>query len=398
MSQVLTPELKSEFLGLISQTRDEFAKQTEEKTRGIIDPIREEVMRKLDERIDAIEAKIRAPHTPADQKATDERVTQLFGEYCRKGQGFRTPEDAPAEWKNILANVDPQGGYLMPAATEGRIVAKVYDTTPMRQYATVEQLNGDKLEGLIDNGQADSGWVSEQGARTETNTPELGKYSLEVHEQYARAHVSQKSLDDMANVESWLVGKLSDRFTRVENASFFNGTGIGQPRGLCTYTTAATADSTRAWGTIEHVNTGAAGAFAASNPADTLIDVIYQIKSAYRAGAMWMAPKDVYRLVRKFKTTSDAPYIWEPAFGADQPARVLGYPIVEAEDMPVLANGSLSMAFGNFREAYTIVDRLGMRMIRDIYSSKPFVQFYAIKRTGGGVVNFEAVKFVRFGS
>jgi HK97 family phage major capsid protein len=392
-------ELKSELLGILATERKEYEKQIEEKAKGIIDPIRQEVIKKLEDRYDELSAKMQVLTAPKpDQKQGDEVTAKLFGELMRKGQGFQVPADAPEAFKSIVANVDPQGGFLMPAPTEGRIVAKIYETSPMRQFATVQTLNGDKLEGLIDNDEADSGWVSEQGSRAETGTPELGKYIIDVHEQYAKARISQKALDDMASVEGWLTSKISDKFTRVENNAFFVGDGIGKPRGITKYTTAATADSSRAWGTIEHVATAANGAFPASNPGDTLIDVVYALKAGYRSGARWMAPKSVYRLIRKFKQSADAPYIWEPAFGEGQPARVLGYPIVEAEDMPALATDSLSLAFGDFRAAYTIVDRLGMRMLRDPYSAKPFVEFYAVKRTGGGVVNYEAIKFVKFGS
>lgn len=396
----INAEMKTELLGILATERKEYEKLIEEKAKGAADPIRVEVLKKLEDRYDELAAKMAKPSAPSadETKATNDRTVKLFGEFMQKGSSFRMPDDAPAEFKSIIANSDPQGGYLMPDSTVGRIVSKIYETTPMRQFATVQTLNGDVLEGLIDNDEADSGWVSEQGTRTETNTPELGKYRIDAHEQYAKARISQKALDDMASVESWLVGKISNKFSRVENAAYFGADGKGKPRGLTTYATAATADSSRAWGTFEHIATATNGAFAASNPADTLVDVVYALKAGYRAGARWFGPKSVFRLVRKFKQSADAPYIWEPAFGEGQPARVLGYPIVEAEDMPVLATDSLSLAFGNMAETYTIVDRLGMRMIRDIYSAKPMVEFYAIKRTGGGAVNFESLKFVKFGS
>lgn len=396
----LNAELKSELLGILANERKEYDKLIEEKAKGVVDPIRADVLKKLEDRYDELAAKMAKPASQSEDevKADKDRIAHLYGEFMRKGEAFRMPADAPEAFKSIIANSDPQGGYLMPDPTVGRIVSKVYETSPMRQLATVQVLNGDVLEGLIDNDEADSGWVSEQGTRTETGTPELGKYRIDAHEQYAKARISQKALDDMANVEGWLVGKVSSKFARAENSAYITGDGKGKPRGITQYATAATSDATRAWGTVEHLVTAVNGDFPATNPGDLLIDVIYSLKDAYRAGARWLAPKSVYRKVRKFKVSADAPYLWEPAFGAAQPARILGYPIVEAEDMPALATDSLSMAFGNFSEAYTIVDRLGMRMIRDIYSAKPMVEFYAVKRTGGGIVNFEALKFVKFGS
>ena len=396
----INAEMKTELLGILAAERKEYEKLIEEKAKGAADPIRAEVLKKLEDRYDELAVKLAKPAGSAadEAKTSNERTVKLFSELMKKGPAFRMPDDAPEEFKAITANSDPQGGFLMPESTVGRIVAKIYDTTPMRQFANVQPLTGDVLEGLIDNDEADSGWVSEQGARNETNTPELGKYRIDVHEQYAKARISQKSLDDMASVESWLVGKIGNKFSRVENAAYFTADGKGKPRGICTYPTAATSDATRPWGTFEHIVTATNGAFPSSNPADVLVDLVYALKAGYRAGSRWFAPKSVYRNIRKFKQSADAPYIWEPAFGEGQPARVLGYPVVEAEDMPALATNSLSLAFGNMAEAYTIVDRLGMRMIRDVYSAKPMVEFYAIKRTGGGAVNFEALKFVNFGS
>jgi HK97 family phage major capsid protein len=192
-----------------------------------------------------------------------------------------------------------------------------------------------------------------------------------------------------------LAGKQADKFARVEAAAFISGDGVGKPRGFTTYTTAATGDGSRTWGQLEHVKSGANGAFAASNPADVLFDLEGAFKSAYLANASWVTRRSVVTAVRKFKG-SDNNYLWQPGLQAGKPASLIGYPITMAEDMPTLATGSLSMALGDFREGYQIVDRQGIRTLRDPYTNKPYVVFYSTKRVGGAVLNFEAIKFIQF--
>ncbi len=191
---------------------------------------------------------------------------------------------------------------------------------------------------------------------------------------------------------------MSDKFARTENTAFLIGDGELKPRGLFTYSTAATADASRPWGTFEHVNTGASGDFGAGTAGtDTLIDFVFRLKAAYRNNANWMMARPTVASIRKMKD-GEGNYIWQPNFEARQGGLLLGYPIVEAEDVPAMASNSLSIAFGDFRETYTIVDRIGIRVLRDPYTQKGFVRFYTTKRVGGGALNFESMKFVRFGS
>jgi HK97 family phage major capsid protein len=282
----------------------------------------------------------------------------------------------------------------------GRIVQRVYETSPMRQVAGQMTIGTDSVEGLNDLGENGFAWVNEVGPRVENTSAQLGKWSIPVHEAFSWVSASQKVLEDSRlDLEAWVQGKSADRIARGENAAFVAGDGVGKPRGLCSYTTAATADDTRAWGTIEHINTGANGAFRTrsgdTNPVDDLVNVVYALKSAFRGNANWMTSRAVLREARKLKD-GQGNFIWQPAATAGQPSALLGFPVVEAEDMPALATGSLSMAFGDFREAYLIVDRVGISILRDQYTQYPFVAFKMRKRVGGGVVNSEAVKFLRF--
>jgi len=300
------------------------------------------------------------------------------------------------ERKALSAGVDSDGGYLMPPATAGRIVKRVYDLSPIRAISNVMVISGDALEGIADIDEATAGWVSEIGTRSDSATPTVNKYRIEAFEMYSMPKATQKLLDDAAvDVEAWLAAKVADKFARVEAAAFVNGTGVGQPRGFATYTTAATADASRAWGQLEHVKTGANGAFHTTQ-ADPLFDLIQAFKPGYLANAKWVTTRAVIAAIRKFKTTTTLEYIWQPGLQVGMPDKLLGYPVVNAQDMPTLATDSLSMALGDFNEGYQIVDRLGMRTLRDPFTAKPYVVFYTTKRTGGGVVNFEAIKFIKF--
>lgn len=300
------------------------------------------------------------------------------------------------ERKALSAGSDPDGGYLLPTPTVGRMVKKVYEQSTMRQLANVLTISTDALEGIVDNDEADAGWVSEIGTRNDTDTPQVGKYRIEAHEMYAQPKVTQKLIDDAAtDVEAWLADKVADKFARVEGAAFWTGDGVGKPRGLAAYATAATGDGSRAWGTFEHIKSGADGAFA-STKADPLQDLIGAFKDQYLQNAAFVMRREVRTAIRKMKEATSDRYLWEPSLQAGQPDRLLGYPVRIDQYMPALAKDSLSLAFGDFKEAYTIVDRIGVRTLRDPYTAKPYIRFYSTKRTGGGAINFEAVKFLKF--
>ena len=269
----------------------------------------------------------------------------------------------------------------------------------MRAIASVMTITADAVEGMLDLGEPAAGWVAEVEARAETATPQVGLWRIPVHELYAEPRVSQKLLDDASfDVESWLAQKVAEKFGRSENAAFVAGGGVGMPRGFTTYATAATADASRPWGTLQHVPTGTSGAFAASNPGDVLIGLTYALKAGFRAGARFVMARATAAEVRKLKDTSSGQYLWQPGLAAGSPASLLGYPVVEAEDMPAIGANSLSIAFGNFREGYAVVDRQGIRTLRDPYTAKPQVKFYTTKRVGGDVLDFDAIKLLKFGA
>lgn len=296
------------------------------------------------------------------------------------------------ELKALSVGSDPDGGFTVTPDMSGRIVEKLFETSPMRQVASVQAINSDALEGLYDLDEAASGWVAEQGSRAETNTPQLAKWRIPTHEQYANPAATQKLLDDSSiNMEAWLAGKVQDKFARTENTAFINGDGVDKPRGILTY-----AAGTNLPGQIEQKNTGASGAFAGSGAGgDVFFDMVYALKQPYRSGARFAMNRSTLAEVRKLKD-SDGNYIWQMGLQAGQPSTIAGYPVIDFEDMPDIAADSLSIAFANFGAAYQIVDRLGTRVIRDVYSNKPYIQFYTVKRVGGDVIDFDAIKLMKF--
>jgi HK97 family phage major capsid protein len=302
------------------------------------------------------------------------------------------------ERKALSAGSDPDGGYLLPHSTVGLTVSKLYEQSIMRQIANVVVVGTNDIEGIIDNDEADAGWVSELGSRADSGTPQVGKYRIEAHEMYAMPKISQKLIDDAStNVEGWLAGKVADKFARVEGTAFWAGTGVGQPRGLASYTTAATGDGTRAWGTFEHVKTGAAGDFHTTK-LDPMQDLIGAFKDQYLQNGIIVARREVRTKILKLKEATSDRYLWEPSSQVGQPARLNGYDFRVDQYMPALTTDSLSLAMGDFRQAYTIIDRIGIRVLRDPFTAKPYIVFYTTKRTGGGATNFEAVKFLKFSS
>lgn len=343
------------------------------------------------ERKSVAQARGREVEVDIDEKAYAD-YKPAFVSFLRKGE-----KHAAFEAKAMSVGSDVDGGYLVPSDVSGRIVTRLFDTSPMRQISGQQTIGTNELEGLRDIDEAAAGWVSEVGARTATTSPVLGKWSIVVHEAYANPEATQKLLDDAnINLANWLADKVAEKLSRLENTAFVSGDGVGKPRGFTTYTTAATLDATRTWGELEHVVTGANGAFAGTSPADVLFDLIGRFKQGYLDNARWVTNRAVIALVRKFKEATTLAYMWQPGLQQGAPQTLLGYPITYAEDMPLIATGSLSMALGNFSLGYTVVDRAGITMLRDPYSNKPFVQFYTTKRVGGGVVQFEAIKFLKF--
>lgn len=322
-----------------------------------------------------------AAREPSERKAA-------FSRYMRAGEA-----GASLERKSLNAGADPEGGYLAPEETARLIAQAVKDISPIRQIATVREIGANSFRKPISNGDGTGGWVGETAERTETSAT-IAAIDFPTMELYAMPAATQTLLDDsVVDIEQWLADEVQQEFAVQEGAAFVNGDGMTEPKGFLDYTIAE--ESVRDVDEIGYVATGVDGGFPASNPSDILLDLIYAPKQAYRANGRFVLNRSVLGQLRKFRDV-DGNYLWQPSQTAGEPARLLGYPVTEAEDMPDITTGSDSIAFGDFRRFYLIVDRVGVRVLRDPYSQKPFVLFYTTKRVGGGVQDFDAVKILKF--
>ncbi|QUT06293.1 phage major capsid protein [Sphingobium phenoxybenzoativorans] len=322
--------------------------------------------------------------------AADPARAAFVERYLRRGL------EAGVELKSFSGATDAAGGYAVPREIDQMIDAALKSVSPIRAIANVVRTGSAGYRKLVTSGGTVSGWASETGARAETATPVFNEIAPPRGELFANPAASQAMLDDAQfDVESWLADEIAREFARAEGAAFVSGNGTNKPKGFLTYTTTNEADGVRAFGSLQYVASGASGGFAASNPQDRLIDLVQALRAPYRQGASFVMNSATLARIRKFKT-SDGAFLWQPSLAVGQPATLLGYPVVEAEDMPDVAADSLSIAFGNFAHGYVIAERSETSILRDPFSNKPFVHFYAVKRIGGAVANSEAIKVMKF--
>ena len=301
------------------------------------------------------------------------------------------------ELKSFTGTSGGDGGFAVPRELDATIDRALTAISPIRRIANVVRVGSAGYRKLVTTGGTPSGWASETGARNETNTPTFREIAPAMGELFANPAASQAMLDDAAfDVESWLAGEISTEFARAEGAAFVSGDGVNKPRGFLAGVATNEADGVRAFGTLQYLATGVSGGFAASSPQDKLIDLIQALRTPYRQGAVFVMNSGTLARIAKFKT-ADGAFLWRPSMLAGQPDTLLGYPVVEAEDMPDTAADAFAIAFGNFRAGYLIAERSETAILRDPFTRKPFVHFYATKRIGGGVMNSEAIKLLKFG-
>jgi HK97 family phage major capsid protein len=327
-----------------------------------------------------------------DQKMFDDyKAAQLH--YLRTGKDDLSPD----EIKTLQISVDPDGGYLVTPDTSGRMVKKIFETSPIRQIASVANTSKDKVEGIEDTDEAGAGYAGERAPSGNTDTPQVGKWEIPIANIDTEPKATANMLDDADfDIEAWLGGKVGDKFGRFESAEHCTGVGgANKIRGFTTYDVALDSGSGVAWGSLGYIKTGVNGDFAAEDPADKLFDLIGLLKNGYLLNARFVTRREVITKMRKFKDDNDN-YMWQPSLVLGNPESFAGYPITRAEDMPALSSNGNSLAFGDFREGYQIFDRQGIRVLRDPFTAKPYIKFYTTKRSGGGVLNYEAIKILQF--
>ncbi|UWR31436.1 phage major capsid protein [Sulfitobacter sp. W002] len=315
---------------------------------------------------------------------------KAFDAYLRNGDddGLRGLE---LDGKSMSTAVNSDGGYLVDPQTSERVQSVLNSGASIRAIAAVVQVEATSYDVLVDHADVGAGWATESGAQTETDTPQIDRITVPLHELSALPKASQRLLDDSAfDIEGWLAGRIADKFARAEAAAFISGDGIDKPTGFLSHP--AVDNDVWNWGNLGYVPSG-----TNANPeADAIIELVYALGAAYRKNAVFVMSSKTTAKVRKLKDT-DGRFLWSDGLAAGEPARLMGYPVLVAEDMPDPATDAMAIAFGDFSAGYTVAERPDLRILRDPFSAKPHVLFYATKRVGGDVSDFAAIKLMKFG-
>jgi HK97 family phage major capsid protein len=370
--------------------------------RGDADPLSIERLDRLEQALQTNERKMteaalrsQRPRLGGEVKAPGRSSSPehkaAFETYMRGGaeQPLRRLEE-----KALSVGSPGDGGYTVPIEIETFIMKRLAQISPIRQIAGNRQVSSPTFTKAFSPTGPQGGWVAETTADTVTASPPLQQMVFPTMELYAMPSATQQLLDDsIVDIETWLAGEIDTLFAVQEGAAFVNGTGTNMPKGFLQYPTVQ--DASYSWGNIGYLATGVAGGLPTTNPSDILLQLAYEIQAGYRQNATWVMARKTQAQIRMLKD-SLGHYLWQPPAMPGGQAMLMNFPLVEAEDMPQIAAGSFSIAFGDFQRGYLVVDRIGLRLLRDPYSAKPFVLFYTTKRVGGGVQDFAAIKLLKF--
>lgn len=352
-------------------------------------------LQQQEERLTMLDRKTAPVGRPALSAAAESAAPhqKAFETYLRTGD-----DDAlrglALEEKALSTAVNAEGGYLVDPQTADMIQGVLRSTASIRSIANVVNVMATSYDVLIDHTEMGAGWGTEAGPMAETSTPQIERISIALHELSALPKASQRLLDDSAfDIETWLSDRIASKFARSEAAAFIAGDGLDKPMGFLSHP--AIDDNLWSWGTMGYIPTGTAGDFDATNPSDAIVDLVYALDADYRANGTFVMNSKTAGAVRKMKD-ADGRFLWSDGLSAGEPARLLGYPVLIAEDMPDIGADAYAIAFGDFRAGYTVAERPDLRILRDPFSAKPHVLFYATKRVGGDVSDFAAIKLLKF--
>lgn len=298
-----------------------------------------------------------------------------------------------------LTSDTAERGLIMPTAIGEQVKTKVDALSPLRQLASSTTISSDSLDVVVERDTPNVGWVTEQGDRTETDPSKLEKRRIGVHELYAKIRLSQRLIDDaQIPIEDWLMARIAAQMAAIENKGFIQGDGVNQPKGFLKYVGAHTSE----WGKLQTFATLQNGGFLDDASAlEVLFKTLDSVKSEYLHKACWIMSRSAQSKLRQIKDSATGHILWHTGTGlaGEAASTLLGYPVVISDDMPALdpSTSSISVAFGNFEQGYQIVDRQELSILRDPYSAKPYVEFYATRRVGGDVIDFDAIKLIHFG-
>ena len=388
--KVLVSELQKAFA--------EFKSSNDEKLKSKADDgIVTEKLAKLDTvidgfqaTIDELNARIVAGAASGEKAPRDAEYTGEFEAYFTRGVESKRLDEVRA----AATKTDGEGGFLAPIEWDRTIVTALKQVSPLRQYASVISISGAGFSKVISDGNTGSGWVGETASRPATGTPALSKLDFPLGELYANPAASQGLIDDAeVDIEQWLADEVRTEFARQEGIAFLSGNGTNKPHGILTYVDGAASAARHPLGAIGVINSGAADKVTA----DGVLDLIYDLPEEFEANARLFMNRRVAGSLRKLKD-SQGQYLWQPSLAQGQPATFSGEAIVHLPAMPAVAAGNIAMLYGDMSETYQIIDRIGVRVLRDPYTNKPFVHFYTTKRVGGGVKNPQSMRALKVGA
>lgn len=393
MSMEEIKNLQKEVHSAFAELNDGLKEKVKAEVKSHVDPLLTEKLEKINdfldkaddklEKLEKIEAISRARNEVGN---TIEKSAEFkaFSEYLRKGtEGMSHANLQILESKAISGNAgnNAQGGYMVVPELLNQITKVINETSPIRQVANVVTISTDELVKPQQTDLPTATWADRDGAPSQTDVMTWKQLTIRTNEIYAEPRMSKNLIaDSVIDLESYLMTALTEAFEITENTAFVSGDGVGQPMGFLSYAAGST------WGSIEQVVSGSASALTAAG----LNNLVYALKDGYLANASFLMRRDTVRLIRLL-VDGNGNALWTPAFGTE-PAQIMGYPVRRAADMPAVTNDTLPIAFGDFRRGYIVVDRLGMQLLRDPYTAKPFIKYYVTKRVGGAVDNYEAIK------
>ena len=348
-----------------------------------------------EERLTMLQAKTMTYGRPILSTAveTEEPHKKAFNAYLRHGDD-EALRGLALEGKALSTAVAGDGGYLVDPRTADTVKSMLVATGSIRSIASVVTVDSSNFDVLIDRSDVGTGWVTETGSVSETATPLIERISIRLHQLAAMPKASQRLLDDSAfDVEGWLAEKIASRFIRSESAAFVNGDGVDKPKGILL--PAKVPNSAWTWGSLGYVPSGAAADFPTTNAVDCIVNLVYALAAPYRAKATFVMNSKTAGAVRKMKD-ADGRFMWADGLAVAEPPRLMGYPVLICEDMPDIAANAHAIAFGDFAAGYTIAERTDLRILRDPFSAKPHVLFYATKRVGGDISDYAAIKLLKF--
>lgn len=381
----------SEFMSAFEEfKRTNDGRLTQLEKRGTTDALTEEKLGRLNQALDGAKAAMERlslekarPALEAGRPDLGDEYKDAFSAYVKRG-----------EEKALSIGSNPDGGYLVPSETESEITRRLTAVSPIRAIASVRNVSSTVYKKPVTLTGPAVGWVAETTSRPQTNSQTIDLIDFPTAELYAMPAATSAFLDDAAvDVGQWIADEVNAAFVEQETAAFVNGNGTNKPKGFLTETLVA--ESAGAWEKLGYIATGVSGAWPAGDASDVLIDLVYALKAGYRQNASWVMNRKTQAAVRKLKD-ADGNYLWSPGAAAGAKATLLGFDLVEAEDMPDVAAAATPIAFGDFRRGYLVVDRTGVNVLRDPYSAKPYVLFYTTKRVGGGVQDYDAIKLLKF--